>query len=281
MAHPVHDAHGPAPPAPRRHPVGARVNLLFLLPFLFAVRAFFGGAGGLAMDLGAFAVLLGAAWLTRDGVLAHAAYDARKVARRPAVPRKLLGSAATGAGLALAGSGSGMADAAIFAVLGGGLHAAAFGPDPLRDKGMDGVDAHQTARATRAVAEAEATLVQMADAIRKAGDRRLIDRVAAFDARVRPLLRAVRDDPRQVSGARRYLGVYLTGARDATIKFAELHARHPDPQARADYEALLDDLEARFAQRRAALLQDDQADLEIEIEVLRDRLAREGVRRDA
>ena len=50
-----------------------------------------------------------------------------------------------------------------------------------------------------------------------------------------------------------------------------------DPGARADYEALLDDLETNFARRTSALLTDNRSDLDIEIGVLRDRLKREGV----
>ncbi|MGD9865209.1 MAG: 5-bromo-4-chloroindolyl phosphate hydrolysis family protein, partial [Pseudodonghicola sp.] len=70
------------------------------------------------------------------------------------------------------------------------------------------------------------------------------------------------------------------GARDATIKFADLYARDHDAQARADYGALLDDLEQNFAARTRKMLQNDRSDLTIEIDVLRDRLQREGVRLD-
>lgn len=269
------------PSMARAHPVGARVNLLFVLPFAFAVRAFFNDPVGLALNLSAFGVLMLAAWLTREGALAQAAYDARKVARRPAIPRKIFGSGLTGLGLGLAGLAGGVAEAVIFGMLGAGLHFAAFGADPLRDKGMEGIDAHQTDRAARAVEEAEETLAEMADAIRRAGDRHLVDRVARFADTIRPLFRAVQDDPRTLSAARRYLGVYLTGARDATVKFADFYARGRDAQARADYEALLDDLENQFTLRRAALLEDNRTELDIEIEVLRERLDREGIRRDA
>ena len=62
------------------------------------------------------------------------------------------------------------------------------------------------------------------------------------------------------------------GARDATVKFADLYARSRDAQARADYLALLDDLETTFADRSKSLLADNRTDLDVEIEVLRDRL---------
>ncbi len=91
------------------------------------------------------------------------------------------------------------------------------------------------------------------------------------------MIRTVEEDPRDLTGARKYLGVYLMGARDATIKFVDLYARNKDADARADYEALLDDLEQNFAARTDKMLLDDRSDMDIEINVLRDRLQREGV----
>ena len=42
--------------------------------------------------------------------------------------------------------------------------------------------------------------------------------------------------------------------------------------------ALLNDLESNFTARNDALLLDNKVDLDIEIDVLRDRLAREGIK---
>ncbi len=273
--HPLADWHDRRPGR-----AGARANLMFLFPVPFAVAAFFGDTANLALKLGAVALLVLAAWLTREGLRAHEAYDARRVARRPAIPRKIFGAVATGLGLALGGwtASRGMTDVAIFGVLGTGLHLVAFGPDPLKDKGLDGVDSFQSDRVARAVAEAESHLAAMTARIRSLGDRKLADRMAAFQANARRMFRAVEDDPRDLSAARRYLGVYLVGAHDATDKFADLYARNRDPGARADYEALLSDLEANFASRTQQLLANDRSALDIEIEVLRDRLAREGLR---
>ncbi|HRO15727.1 MAG TPA: 5-bromo-4-chloroindolyl phosphate hydrolysis family protein, partial [Paracoccus sp. (in: a-proteobacteria)] len=157
------------------------------------------------------------------------------------------------------------------------LHWLAFGPDPMRDKGMEGVDGFQQDRAARMVAEAEAYLRGMSEAILRTGDRRLESRVAAFAATARDLFQRVEEDPAELAVARRYLGVYLIGARDATVKFADLYAQTRDPQARAGYEALLDDLERSFSAVIRRLHEGGRTDMDIEIEVLRERLAREGV----
>ncbi len=275
---------GPAGGGPRRvNPVGARVNLLFALPFLFAIRAFFREPTEMALNLGVFALMMLAAWLTREGVLAQSAYEARPIARRPAFPRKLFGAAALGLGLGLAGfiGSGGPVAGVIFAVLGAGLHLAAFGIDPMRDKGMEGVDTFQVDRVARAVEQAEGHLAAMRDAALRARDRQVDDRLAAFQTHVRSLLRTVENDPRRLNAARRYLGVYLLGARDATVKFADLYQRNRDADAKRDYIALLDDLQQNFALRTETLLESDRQALDIEMDVLRERLEREGLRMPA
>lgn len=276
---------GSRPPAPDwqgRRPtrVGGRANALFLFPIPFAIAAFFGSPVTMAVKLAAVALLILAAWLTREGLRAQEAYDARTVARRPAIPRKAFGSAALGLGLALGAwpAGGTLVEVAIYGVIGAALHLAAFGLDPLKDKGIEGVDHFQTDRVARAVDEAERHLADMTQTIRRLGDRGLADRMAIFQTNVRDMLRTLENDPRGLTAARRYLGVYLLGARDATAKFVTLYAANRDTAARTDFEALLDDLDRNFTARTEALRQGDRTALEIEMEVLRDRLAREGVR---
>ena len=255
-----------------------RANLLFFAPLPLAFRAFFRDPGGLALNLLAFGVLILAAWLTRDGVRAQIAYENRRVARRPAIPRKIFGSVLTGIGLFVAGyAGAGLFSGLIFGLLGVVLHGLTFGPDPMRDKGMEGIDEFQTERVARVVDKAEKHLAQMSDAILRAGDRKIEDRVAQFQTTVRDMLRTVEEDPRDITAARKYLSVYLLGARDATVKFVDLYGRTKDQQVRADYVALLDDLETNFAAKTEKLLQDDRSDLDVEIEVLRERLQRDGI----
>ena len=154
---------------------------------------------------------------------------------------------------------------------------AAFGIDPLKDKRMEGIDDFQQDRVARVVDTAEAHLDVMKSQIAALGDRKLELRVAGFQAIARRMIRTVEEDPRDLTGARKFLGVYLMGARDATIKFVDLYQRNKDPDARTKYEALLDDLEQNFAARTEKMLLDDRSDMDIEINVLRDRLQREGV----
>lgn len=275
--------------AARVDPVGARANVLFIPAIPLVATSFNDGAIGLSVALVAAGFLTSAAWLLREGLRAEAAFKARKVARRPAFPRKMVASLLTGIGVTIAAlkgdlssvefvSELGLVAPVLYGVIATVLHGLAFGIDPLKDKGMEGVDTFQQNRVARAVNEGEAYLTAMTDAILRAGDRQIETRVERFQTTARTLFRTVEEDPRDLTGARKYLTIYLMGARDATIKFADLYSRGPDEQARTDYLALLDDLETNFTARTKKMLLDDRSDLNIEIDVLRERLQREGVK---
>ncbi|MEH6646042.1 5-bromo-4-chloroindolyl phosphate hydrolysis family protein [Sulfitobacter sp.] len=264
-------------------PAGGRANVLFV-PAIVLVATSFGSPnafGFLSAMLGAASLTL-SAWLLRGGLRAEAAYHARKVARRPALPRKTIAAAFSGVGTALAvvahQNGFDLVSPAIYGIVAAGLHLTAFGFDPMRNKGMDGIDTFQQDRVARVVDEAEKHLITMRETINRAGDRQATARLEEFSDTARDLIRTVEEDPRDLTAARKYLGVYLQGARDATAKFADIYSRTRDTQARTDYLALLDDLEKNFAARNRKSLLEDRSDLTIEIDVLRERLSREGVR---
>ncbi|MCX7559071.1 5-bromo-4-chloroindolyl phosphate hydrolysis family protein [Sulfitobacter sp. F26204] len=279
---------GKSPQAPRKSsrriqvtPAGGRSNIMFIPAIPLVATTLWAGAIPMALGLGGAALWTLSAWLLREGLLAEAAFQDRKVAHRPAVPRKIFAALGFGIGTALAVSAhkesGGLLAALIFGVSTTALHLAAFGIDPLKSKGMEGIDSFQQDRVARVVDEAEKHLSAMTSAIARIGDRQAVAKLEDFQDAARTLIRTVEEDPRDLTAARKYLGVYLQGARDATIKFTEIYDRTQDKAAREDYFALLDDLEQNFAARTQKSLLDDRSDLTIEIDVLRDRLAREGV----
>ena len=275
----------PAPNRARRievDPAGGRSNVLFVPAIVLVSTSFGGGALTLLTALlGALSLTL-SAWLLRSGLRAQAEFDTRKVARRPALPRKILAAGFAGIGTALAViahlDSVDFISPALYGIIATGLYIAAFGIDPLHDKGMDGIDTFQQDRVARVVDEAEKHLLTMRETIARAGDRQAAARLEDFADTARELIRTVEEDPRDLTAARKYLGVYLQGARDATAKFVDVYDRTRDAQARTDYLALLDDLEKNFAARNRKSLLADRSDLNVEIEVLRERLSREGLR---
>ena len=114
-------------------------------------------------------------------------------------------------------------------------------------------------------------------AAKRIGDRPLEARIERICDQARDVFRTVEEDPRDLARARTFLNVYLLGLRDATTKFADLYGRTRDTQTRTEYESLLADLEGSFAAHRTLLLEDNRSDLDIEIEVLRERLQQDGL----
>lgn len=268
-----------AEPGQTRHPLESRTSWITVAATPLLLGAFLHEPIGMASSLAGFGLLAFGMWMTREGLQAEAAYDARRVARRPAMPRKLFGGILAGLGLAIGSWQPGAeAGAAIIGVVGTILHFLSFGPDPMADKGMEGIDTFQQDRVAKIVGEGEEYLRAMRDAILRVGDRQLEARVHLFSATARELFRRIEEDPNDLPAARRYLGVYLMGARDATVKFADVYIQTRDPGARQHYEQLLADLETNFAARTRQLMEGNRTNLDIEMQVLRDRLEREGVR---
>lgn len=248
-----------------------------LLPGLAALLS--ADIPGVARFIGAWALLIFAARLTGQGLTAEAAYDAREIAKPPAFPRKLVAAALFGLivfGLTWVEVDAGLLAAVFYGALAGGAHVLCFGPDPMKAKGLDGVSGAAFEQAAAKIEQAERLVAETVEAAGRLRDDALEARIDTLAYAARDILREIQRDPRDLRRARRFLAVHLVGLREATVKFAEARAKGAAADLRAKYTLLLDDLEASFAKQRETLLMDDKVDLEVEIEVLRDRLRQEG-----
>lgn len=286
------DKAGAAPPAApstgfsnrRAHRFDIRARYLYLtpLPLLFAGLGAIGRGSPFetVVEIGGFAGLMLAAWLLNEGQRAEAAFDARAVAKPPSIPRKLIAAVLCAVSVAVVGAfslGQGIIGGVVFGAVAGAAHLLAFGIDPMKAKGIEGQDPFATERVARAIDEAESVLRTTLDAGARIGDRRLEGRIERLCAQAREVFRVVEQDPRDLTRARKFLNVYLVGLRDATVKFADLWGRSRDPEVLTKYEDLLGDLETSFNRHRTDLLEDNRSDLDVEIEVLRDRLHQDGL----
>ncbi len=259
-------------------PARSRANWLYLPALIMLFRSIGDGAADMSISLVISAIWALGAYLTKEGIRAEIAFHERQSARRPAIPRKFFAAALSGLGVAWAtyyNDGHAVASL-LYSVCAIGLHIAAFGIDPMKDKSIEGIDDFQQDRAQKAIAEAEQRLIEMSEAIRTLRDRNLSTRVHSFAETARDMFDRIAADPNDLSAARKYLTVYLEGAKEATLRFCDLYLQSRDEKAKRDYIALLDDLEENFADRTQRLLENDKANLNVEIEVLRERLAEEA-----
>lgn len=262
-----------------------RTRAMFLVPipllFMGLYSAFTGSAIEMIGRFGGLALFLAAAWLLLEGQQAQHAYEARDVAKPPAIPRKLFASITTGLAVAVTGLFGFLPlmndplTTTVYALLATVLHSISFGLDPMQAKGLRGYSKQDAERLLIALERGERLLDETLAAAATFPNRRLQQKVAQLVDQARAVFRAIEKDPRDLQRSRKFMAVYLQGARDATIKLAHLKSHSPDLQEYADYERLLADLQQQFIRQQQNLLRNDRSELDVEVEVLRERIKQE------
>lgn len=262
-----------------------RTRAMFLVPMPLLLMGLYSAVTGSAIEMagrfGGFALFMLAAWLLMEGQKAQHAYEAREVAKPPVMPRKLFASVLTGVAVAVTSLFGFLpvlnepVSGAVYAVIAALLHSISFGLDPMKSKGLEGYSRQDATRLLAALERGEQLMDETLSAASTFSNRKLQQQVVGLVEEARAVFRAIEKDPRDLDRSRKFMAVYLQGARDATVKLARLKAQNAAVQDYADYERLLTDLEHHFIQQQQRLLLNDRTELDVEVEVLRDRIKRE------
>lgn len=149
----------------------------------------------------------------------------------------------------------------------------AFGTDAAVEDVYSGVEGFTAADAARAIAEARTALDRAAAAGRAlagSGQEAALARLVAGSDRV---LAAVEEEPRRLPRAQRYLDGWVLGLADASEKYARLRAHGGSDAIRAEFSAYLADGLAACDRQERSLVERDEAELSIDMEAQRRRLA--------
>ncbi|MCB9944467.1 MAG: 5-bromo-4-chloroindolyl phosphate hydrolysis family protein [Geminicoccaceae bacterium] len=274
-------------PQPGSLPVVAKPMALRILPLFIALPAISGlMTGSFFRTLGAvasFGLLIVAGTFVQKGLEAEASYNARRIARPPG-PRKLFGAALVAASvfcLAWLSHGSGLFMSILYAVLGGGGCVMAYGLDPM---GRKDIDEDLAARAglrsedvIEAVSEAENKIREIELNARELHNRELSERLGRIAARARAVLAQVERTPGDLRRARRFFVTYLDGTRDVVRKYREQQNDLANTPLAESFRHVLETVEKVFGEQEEVLKRNDSLDLEVQIDVLRTQLEKEGV----
>jgi hypothetical protein len=230
----------------------------------------------LAVDVLALALLLGASWLLGEGLKAEDDFRARASARAPRLPLKTLAALLTGAGVAACFAGAGSLSMLVYGLTATGLHLVAFGIDPLHHKTAEGDDLAAAGRIEPHLATARTHLAEIERVLYGLGDRELALEGRAFAGEVNRLLALVARRPAALPQVRGHLGVLLKGARDATLRLADVWPGQTRGEVREEYLWFLSDLKSSYADRTRTLETAIKQEMTLEMDVVRDRLKRRG-----
>lgn len=257
---------------------------LYILPLPLAfdalVSLWTGSLGAMLSASLAYGGFLVGATVARIGFLKESMYDDKPSSRQP--PRyKALGAGIMAVATALAAYASAGHDAITAAAFGiafaiGFYLLYGFDPRPNRlalpaHLGAEGEEIEAALREAYAKVEG----IELAGRqIRSLEFRRRLDRIVTGSRRV---LTAIEENPRSLRRARRFINVYLDGARQVTEKYARTHVGSDAPQLEQNFRQLLIDMESACEEQHRLLADNNLVDLDVQIEVLATRLKHEGV----
>ena len=225
-----------------------------------------------------------AAAMIRRGVQAEQEFNKKKIAYAPKVPRKLLGFLIIGGSFfavswLAAGNNillSALAGAIAFAVLIYG-----YGFDPKNDKIIpEDVAAKaglRTERIVEALREAEDKIATIETDARKIKNRELKDRLSRICFNARAVVARIEEDPRDLERSRKFLVTYLEGTQRVVSMYAKQQDDHTGSTLHENFRNVLTTIEDTFEQQERRLLDNNAQELDVEIDILRVQMEKEGV----
>ncbi|PIE00963.1 MAG: 5-bromo-4-chloroindolyl phosphate hydrolysis protein [Thiothrix nivea] len=265
---------------------GLKGLLLYLLPLPALIAGIIalikGDIIGTLITGGSFATYMLSAHIARHGFKLEGEYKRRKIARAPRTPYKTVAAifiAITTAVLAALGANYSLPAAVLLggaAFLGFLLF---YGLDPRKDKTGNitgyGVSVEEMLEALEA---ANIRINAIDSANRKINNPDYHQRLNRITDKARSILDSIEEDPTRLSRARKFLKVYLDGAKKVTEGYVKSSSSHigTTEALETDFSNVLNSIEETFAEQHNKLLSNDNFDLDVQIEVLEQQLKREG-----
>jgi hypothetical protein len=267
----------------RRSRLGLRGGLLYVLASPLVLAAIVSLAqGNLSQALAAgtgFGLLAAGAFLNRRGILEELVAPQRRFTRPWGVPHKYLGALAVAAGTGVAAYGavgqSSLVSIAFGLLALGGFHLTyrlpalrtlPAAPPVGSDKGLQ-----------QALAQAERRILAIDKAAASLGNRELEQRLQRIAGQGRAVLEQIAARPGERFRARKFLNVYLEGAERVASRYAKTHRLSRGRELEQNFRNVLDEIERVFGRQLEQLAEHDVFDLDVQIEVLRRQLEREGI----
>jgi hypothetical protein len=263
----------------------SRALLLYLLPLPVLFASLYGVLyGNMRVAIGAgvgFALAMFGAQLVRQGLTLEVESRRRKIVRRlSTVPYKLIGHAVVGGSMAvvaLSVVGHSIPTALLVGIASALGSFLVYGLDPSRslpDAPAVGVTSEEVIEILNEADGKIAGIEAAADQIR---NLELKQRLQGIVGGIREITDIVEDDPRDLRRARKFLKVYLDGARRVTEGYAATHPSNQSGELEDNFRSVLGTMETVIAEQKERLLENNLTELDVQIEVLQTQLEREGV----
>ncbi len=253
-----------------------RLFYFFLIPlFVSTILALVSGSYGHFIQVGiGFVMLFGVASATAKGLAQEEAYRDSVITRAPKVPYKTLAMLLLGVTvfyLAFVAGGKPLFSALFVGVLASAGYFLYYGLDPRRDKLPDMGDISPEL-VLKTLQEAETTLARAEEGNRQITDRTLRRKIDDAIEQAHRILDAIREDPKDLRSARKFLVVFVEGIGDVVDKYTEVDETQIDETMRQRLHTLIDEVQTRFDKELARLKANNLFDLDVTIDTLKQQI---------
>ena len=261
--------------------------LLYLLPLpllpatVFALTSSHTGAA-LARAAG-FALAMLAATLIRKGIRLEQEGKLRRFKRRAStVPYRLIGAAILSVAMFIVAywgifNDYGVIDSVLFALatlLGCYLY---YEFDPARKDPEIAAVGITTEELVELLDEAEERIVAIEQSAKQIKNVEFKDRLRRIVREARAILDTIEEDPTDARRARKFLKVYLDGAKQVTEGYVKAHRNDANPVLEDNFRRVLTTIETVIATQQEKLRENNVSELDVNIEVLQMQIEKEGV----
>ncbi len=152
-----------------------------------------------------------------------------------------------------------------------------YGRDPHYQDlsaGLVGVTSDEVMDALEEAEHKIAAIERAADQVEQVAIRQQLDRIAD---KTRGILKTIEEDPKDLRRARKFLKVYLDGARKVAENYANAEHLQNNTTIEANLTEVLTTIEQTIEEQQEKLLHNDILELDVQIEVLQTQLKHEGI----
>jgi len=261
--------------------------LLYLLPLPLlpsVVVALASSHTGAALARAAiFAMAMFAATLIRKGIRLEQEGKLRRFKRRASTtPYRLIGAGVLSVGMFVLAywgivTSYGLFESILFALatlLGCYLY---YDFDPARKDPEIAAVGITTEELIELLDEAEDRISAIERASKEIKNTEFKDRLRRIVREARAVLDTIEEDPTDARRARKFLKVYLDGAKQVTEGYAKAHRHDANPVLEDNFRRVLTTIETVIATQQEKLRENNVSELDVNIEVLQMQIEKEGV----
>lgn len=255
-----------------------KITLLYMLliPMFISVilSLFAGDYQGFTLRIIGFVILYAGIELTKKGFTAKEIYSSSKLAKAPKIPYLLLG--ATGLSIATFSirffiGGKPILESifvAIVCMVGFYLY---YGFDPKDDKTAQ-IDGISVDFVLSSIKEAQDKLEDILSEMNHIDDKLLKTKLNLAIKKAQSIIETIKDDPKDIRVARKFMVVYIDGIGKVVSSYTQLGDENITNRSKEKLYGLLDSVQSRFDSQLKSLKENNQFDLDVSIETLKEQI---------